>query len=199
MGTEDMMDLRPKTRNTRVGLALCVCMSGLVPWNPEETDVPGLHEAVHDSRGEAGRTHRGGERDEDVDLLVQWRVYAESSEGLRGALTEADIAQTGLLGNLQDVLDGVRDVMPGKVVDTVVPELGRGGTVVNGLFGVLVAAVVAKPDVETQLSKGEGNGSFRGSEADPALRVHEKPMMEVHDWLAGRYTGMFAGLSAFCG
>ena len=169
MGTEDMMDLRPKTRKTRVGLALCVCMSGLVSWNPEETDVPGLHEAVHDSRGEAGRTHRRGERDEDIDLLVQWRVYAQSSEGLSGALAEADIAKTWLLGDSENILDGVGDIMPGKVVYTVVPELDGIWVVMDGLLGVLIATVVTQPHVEAKLDESEGKRAFGVGEADPHL------------------------------
>ncbi len=94
---------------------------------------------------------------------------AEGCERLGGALAEADIAEAGLLGHLEDIRDGVGDVVPGKVIDAVVPELGRVGVVVDGLLGVLVAAVVAKPDVEAELDKGEGEGALGGGEADPYL------------------------------
>ena len=109
----------------------------------------------------------------------------EGGEGLSSALAETDIAQARLLGNIEDVGDGVGDVVPGKVVNGVVPEFCGVGVVVDGLFGVLVAAVVAEPDVEAEFDEGESERALRGGEAHPYLRVHEKSMVQIDDRLPG--------------
>lgn len=52
---------------------------------------------------------------------------------MSGTLTEADITQAGFLGNAQDVGDGVGDVVPGEVINAVVPEFVRIRVMVNRL------------------------------------------------------------------
>ena len=42
---------------------------------------------------------------------------AEGGECLGGALAEANVAERRCLGNIEDVVDGVGNVMPGKVVN----------------------------------------------------------------------------------
>ena len=69
-------------------------------------------------------------------------MNTQCGKGLRRTLTEADVAETRLLCHVKDVVDGLWDVMPGKVVDAVVPELGRVGVMIYRLLGVLIPAVV---------------------------------------------------------
>lgn len=76
--------------------------------------------------------------------------------------------------------------MPGKIVNAIVPELGRVGVVVDRLLGILVAAIVAQPNIETHFNKGEREATLRVGQADPNLGVHEQTMVEVDDRLARR-------------
>ena len=119
-----------------------------------------LHKTVDDGRGESGRTHRGSKSDEDINLLIQRGMDAEGSEGLRGTLAETNVAQTGLLGYVEDVGDGIGDVMPGEVVYAVVPKLGRVWVMVDRLLGVFVATIIAQPNVKPQFNEGEGEAAL---------------------------------------
>jgi len=51
------------------------------------------------------------------------------------------------------------------------------------LLAVLVAAVVAKPDIVSTFHELEGQAALTVSEADPDFAVHHEPMMHVHDLL----------------
>jgi hypothetical protein len=68
----------------------------------------------------------------DVNLLVQLRVNAQGSKRLGSALAETDVAETGCTGDLEDMFDRVRDVVPRKVINGKVPKLveswGHGGS-----------------------------------------------------------------------
>jgi len=55
---------------------------------------------------------------------------------------------------------------------------------VDGLFGVLVASIVAEPYVVTQLCKDEGNRAFCVCHTDPYFRVHEKTVVKIDDWFS---------------
>lgn len=68
----------------------------------------------------------------------------ESGKGLRGSLREANVREARLLRRLEDVLDAVGNIIKGKLVNREVPELDRRRRVVDRLFRVFVAAVVAK-------------------------------------------------------
>ena len=114
-------------------------------------------------------------------------------------MAEADITQAGLLGDLEDILYGVGDVVPCEIVYAVVPEFGGVGVVVNGFLGVLVATVVTHPHVETELDKGEGERALGARETYPDLGVHEKAMMEVDDRFMGRRADVFSVLCLLCG
>ena len=96
---------------------------------------------------------------------------------MSGALTEPDVAETGCTGYLENIFDRVRDVMPRKVINGKVPKLERVGVMVDRLFGVLVATIVAEPHVITQLCENKGNRAFWACETNPYLGIHEKTMV----------------------
>lgn len=52
-------------------------------------------------------------------------MNAQSGKRLSGPLTEADVAETGCAGDLEDIFDRVGDIMPCEIVDGEVPKLGR--------------------------------------------------------------------------
>lgn len=104
----------------------------------------GLDQGVGDAVGQARGRHGRREGDEDVDLLVELRVDRQRGEGLGRALREANVRERRLARVAQDVLDTIRNVVEGELVDGEVPELqGRRGRV-DRLLGVLVAPVVAQ-------------------------------------------------------
>lgn len=70
-------------------------------------------------------------------------MNAERSKRLRGTLTETHIAETGTFGDVKNVLDRIRNIVPSKVIKAIVPELWRVGTVVDRFFGIFVTPVVA--------------------------------------------------------
>lgn len=144
----------------------------------------GFHETIDDGGRETFRAHGGCQSNEYVDLVVQLRVNAQSGKRLSGPLTEADVAETGCTGDLEDIFDRVGDIVPREVIDGEVPKLGRVGVVVDRLFGVLVAAVVAEPYVVTQLCEDKRDGTLWVCETDPNLGVHEKAMVQVDDRFA---------------
>lgn len=52
-------------------------------------------------------------------------MNAECGKCLRGALAETNVAHAVSLGDVQDIANRIRDIMPGEVVKAVVPELDR--------------------------------------------------------------------------
>lgn len=48
---------------------------------------------------------------------------------------------------------------------------------VDRLLGVLIAAVVAEPNIISKLHQNEGDGSLSRGKADPYLRVHQQSMV----------------------
>ena len=139
-----------------------------------------------DSGGQARGGHGRGEGDEDVDFAVQGRVDGEGGEGLRGALREADVGEGGLVGGGEDVVDAVRDVVEGELVHAEVPEGGLGGGVVGAFLAVLVAAVVAQPDVVALVYEQQGEAAFFLRQAHPHFAVHQQAVVEVDDFLLHR-------------
>jgi len=85
--------------------------------------------------------------------------------------------------SLEDVGDGVRDVVEGELVHAEVPEAARGGRRVDALLGVLVSTVVAEPDVVAALDQLEWQASLLVGQADPDLAVHHETVVEVDDLL----------------
>jgi hypothetical protein len=104
-------------------------------------------------------------------------VNAEGSKGLSSALTETDVAETGCTGDLENIFDGIWDVMPCKIINGEVPKLERVGIMVDGLFGVLVAAIVAEPHIITQLCENKRDRTFWACETNPYLGIHEKAVV----------------------
>ena len=49
----------------------------------------------------------------------------EGSKGLSGSLAETDIAEVLRLGDVEDVRNRIRDVVPGEVIQRIVPKLFR--------------------------------------------------------------------------
>lgn len=122
-------------------------------------------------------------------------MYAEGGESLSGALTESDIAEALRVSEVEDVLNRVGDVAPGKVVDAEIPKFGGVWVVVNGFLRVLIASVVTQPNVEAQFGENEGKRALGICEADPDLGVHEKTVVKIYDRLVGGYTGKRRGLT----
>ena len=75
-------------------------------------------------------------------------MNTERSERLSSTLAETDVADAWFLGDVDDVFNRVRNVVPSEVVNAEVPKLGRVRVMMDGLLGVLVPPVVAQPDVE---------------------------------------------------
>ena len=76
-------------------------------------------------------------------------MYAERGEGLCCALAEADITDAGRLGIIENILYGVRDIVPSEIVDAEVPELRGTGFVMKGFLGIFIAAIVPQPNVKS--------------------------------------------------
>jgi hypothetical protein len=157
---------------------------GATTKDKEEKSGRGFHKTINKRGRETSWTHCGCKSNKDVNLLVQLRVNAQGSKGLRSSLTETNVTETGCTGNLEDIFNRVRDVMPRKVINGEVPKLVRVGVMVDRLFGVLVSTVVAKPHVITQLCENKGNGTFWACETNPYLGIHEKTVVQVDDWFA---------------
>jgi hypothetical protein len=116
---------------------------GTTAKDEEKESRRSFHEAVNERRRKTSWTHCGCESDEHVYFLVQLGVNAEGGEGLGSPLAETNITETRGAGYLENIFNRVGYIVPGKVVDREVPKLGRAGVMVNGLFGVLVASIVA--------------------------------------------------------
>jgi hypothetical protein len=67
--------------------------------------------------GESCGIHGGGECDEDVYTFIESGMDAESCKSLRCALAKANIAQLWLFGDIQDMIDRIRDIVPCKVIN----------------------------------------------------------------------------------
>ena len=123
-------------------------------------------------------------------------MNAERSKCLRGSLAKSDVTEALFLRHVQDVFDRVRDIMPCKVVDAVVPKFGAVWIVVDALLGVLVATVVPEPDVEAELDEDKGKAAGGVSLTDPYLAVHQQAMMQVDDGLASTVAPPIRGFPA---
>lgn len=132
-------------------------------------DSRGFHETINKRGRETLWTHCRGKSDKDVNFLVQLRVDTQGSKGLRSALTETDVAETGCTGDLENMFYRVRNVVPRKVIDGKVPKLERVWIVMDRLFRVLVAAIVSEPDIIAQLCENKGDRTFRACETNPYL------------------------------
>lgn len=76
-------------------------------------------------------------------------MYAESGKRLRRSLTETNITYARGLGSVEDVVDSIRNVVPCKIIDTVVPEFRRIWPMMDRFLGVLVPAIVPEPNIKT--------------------------------------------------
>lgn len=161
-------------------------------------DSRSFHQAIHERSCQTGGAHSRCQGDEEVDSLVEFWVYTEGGESLSGALAESDIAEALCVSEVEDVLDRVGDITPGKVVDAEVPEFGGVWVVVNRFLRVLVASVVTQPNVEAQFGENEGKRALGVCEAYPDFGIHEKTMVEVYDRLVGSYTRERRGLAFAC-
>ena len=85
--------------------------------------------------------------------------------------------------SLEDVGDGVWDVVEGELVHAEVPEAARGRGRVDAFLGVLVSTVVAEPDVVSALDQLKWQASLFVGQADPDLAVHHETVVEVDDLL----------------
>jgi len=91
----------------------------------------GLHEPIDDRCSESGWSHGGSKSNKDVDLFIQLRVYAESRKSLSGALAKSNVTDAGGFRGVENILDGIRNIMPSEIIDAKVPERRRVGAVMN--------------------------------------------------------------------
>lgn len=84
-----------------------------------------LDECIRDAISQAWRRHGRRKGNEDVDLLIQFRVDRQGCKSLRRALGESDIGERCLARVSQDVLYAIGNVMEGKFVDREVPKFQR--------------------------------------------------------------------------
>lgn len=101
-------------------------------------------QGVDNAIAQSGRGHGGGQGDENVYLVIELRVDGQGSKRLGSALGEANVRQRGLAGGLENVGDGVGDVVEGELIHGEVPEGGRHRRAMSGLLRVLVATIVSK-------------------------------------------------------
>lgn len=71
-------------------------------------------------------------------------MNAQCGKRLSRSLRESDIGQGRLMRSLEDVADGIRNIVECKIVHREIPEFVRVGRMVNRLFRVLVAAIISK-------------------------------------------------------
>ena len=90
--------------------------------------------------------------------------------------------------SLENVGNGVGNVVEGELVHAEVPEAARSRGSMDALLGVLVSAVVAEPDVVSSLHQLKRQASLLIGQANPDLAVHHQAVVEVDDLL----------LEAFC-
>ena len=64
----------------------------------------------------------------------------------------------------------------------------------DAFFGVLVAAVVAEPDIVAAVDEGEGQAALAGGQTDPDVAVHHKAVVEVDDLFANAAGGVDADM-----
>jgi hypothetical protein len=108
-------------------------------------------------------------------------MYGQRRKGLCGALGEADVGERGLVGRLEDVGNRVGDVAEGELIHAEVPEGACRGGRVDALLGVLVAAVVAEPDIVAALDQLKRQAALSLRLAHPDLAVHHQAVVHVHD------------------
>jgi hypothetical protein len=108
-----------------------------------------FYQSVDDMCSESRRSHSRRKSDEHVNFLIKLRMNAEGRERLCSALTETDIAYISSLGGINNILNSVRNVVPGEIIQAVIPEFLRVRTMMDRLFRVLVTAVIPKPYIET--------------------------------------------------
>ncbi len=144
-------------------------------------DSRSLHKTVNERGRKTSWAHCGCESDEHVHFLVQLGVNTKGGKGLGSPLTETNITETRGTGDLENIFDRVWYVVPCKIVNREIPKFGRAGVMVDGLFGVLVASIVAEPHIITQLRKDKGNRAFWVCDTNPYFGVHEKTVVKIDD------------------
>jgi hypothetical protein len=85
----------------------------------------------------------------------------EGGKSLSGPLAETDVAETLRPSDVENVIDGIRDVVPGKVIHGIIPKLLRIWVVPDALFGVLVTSVVPQPDIKPKVDQDKGESAIR--------------------------------------
>src|SRR6266404_1348501 len=183
MRAEERIARRPNMRKRRVGLTnRGTSVNASRAWKMEWTrDSRRLHETVNDRGRKTFWAHCGCESNEHVHLLVELGVNAEGGKGLCSSLAKTNITQTRCAGDLEYIFDRIWYVVPCKVVNRKIPKFGGVGIVVDRLFGVLVASIIAEPHIITQLRKDERNRAFWVCDTDPHFGVHEKAMVKISD------------------
>ena len=112
--TEGNMDLRPKMQNNKDGL----CPASIASeWEKLSRILRVFHDGVYNGRCKPQRSHDWSQSNEDVDFVVKPRMYTECRKSLSGALTKSHIAQLFYSSELEDEVQGIRNVTLRKIVN----------------------------------------------------------------------------------
>lgn len=132
-----------------------------VPRKWRICNVRCLHQTINDRGGQTGGAHCRSQCDKYVYSLVELRMNGEGRKRLSGTLAEADVANILRLGDVEDVINGIRDVVPCKVVNRIVPKLFRVRVIFHALFRIFVASVIPQPNVKPKVDQNKGESAIR--------------------------------------
>lgn len=138
----------------------------------EEQVGRSLDQGVDDTITEACRRHCRCERNEQIDLVIEWRVYRQSRKCLCAALTESYVRQRRLGNHPQNVIYTVRNVVEGKLIHGKVPEVMGCGRKADRLFAIFVPPVITQPDVVTLFDQSEWQAPGLVGYTNPDVTVH---------------------------
>lgn len=115
IAADERMDFRPKKRNNKVGLKSVRDVPPILTLY----NLRSLHESINQRICKSRWTHGRCESDKDVDLFIESRMNAKCSEGLCSPLAESNIAELLAFRYFQNVVNGIRNIVPCKIVHTV--------------------------------------------------------------------------------
>ena len=106
-----------------------------------------LHQGIHRGVGKTGGRHGRSQSDEQIHFLVEIGMDRQRRKRLRRPLREPNVGQARLPRHLEDILDAIGDIVERKLVNGEVPEFIVQRRIPHRLLGILVAPVIAQPDI----------------------------------------------------
>lgn len=128
----------------------------------------------------------GREGHKHADGVPTRRVIRKRGEKLLRPARVANPRELLLAALREDVVDDGRDVVRGHLVEAPRPKCGVGGGEFDVAVAVVVAAVVAHPDVVPSVGEDEGKRFF-GFVDNPGCGSVKKAVLKVHG-ASGRVT-----------